>query len=114
MADEPGQRLVEVATAPRHYERPSSRELRSQTLHRLQIGLFGLSAMLLLVGLANIIMDRADLAEEKDDATQEVIAADAEPKNPVADSLADIGVAPPAEPVPGPRNTAEGKPAAAK
>ena len=47
-----------VAT-PQHYAHPSARELRAQAVHRLQIGISGLAAMLLLVGLANIIMDRA-------------------------------------------------------
>ena len=52
-----------VATPPQNV--PSlARVLRAQAVHRLQIGLFGLAAMLLLVGLANIIMDRARLADD--------------------------------------------------
>jgi len=48
---------------------------RAQSLQRLQIGLFGLAAMLLLVGLANIIMDRARMADDAD-AMAEVAGAD--------------------------------------
>jgi len=64
-------------------------------VHRLQVGLFGLCAMLLLVGLANIIMDRARLADE-DNPPIEVPPEIKVPK--VADPLADIGVVPAADP----------------
>jgi hypothetical protein len=101
MADQPIQRIVDPAQqAPQHYTPPSTRDLRSQSVHRLQVGLFGLSAMLLLVGLANIIMDRAMLSDGKDTATEEVIAVDAEPKKPASDPLADIGVQPVVEATP--------------
>ena len=101
MADQLPQRLVEPVTTAQHYERPSARELRSQSVHRLQVGLFGLCAMLLLVGLANVIMDRADLAEDGDAPTEEIIAADVQEKKPAADPLADIGVQPQVEAEPG-------------
>lgn len=93
-------RLVDPVAAPRHYSKPSARELRRQSVHRLQIGLFGLCSMLLLVGLANIIMDRAVLPEEKDAATEEIIAVDAKPQKSASDPLADIGVVPSANPAP--------------
>ncbi|MEP6869829.1 MAG: hypothetical protein ABJA20_15080, partial [Novosphingobium sp.] len=48
---------------PQHFIPPTTRELRAQAVHRLQIGLLGLAAMLLIVGLANIIMDRARQAD---------------------------------------------------
>jgi hypothetical protein len=100
MADQPIQRIVDPAQTAQHYTPPSARDLRSQSVHRLQVGLFGLSAMLLLVGLANIIMDRALLSEDKDAATEEVIAVDAAPKKPATDPLADIGVQPIVDPAP--------------
>lgn len=77
---------------PQHYMPPSVRQLRAQAVYRLQFGLLGLAAMLLLVGLANIIMDRAKLAESAmpGDAAG-VPTASASPKS---DPLADIGVIP--------------------
>lgn len=83
------------AQAPQHLASPSNRELRSQSVHRLQVGLFGLCAMLLLVGLANIIMDRARLAEELDPTSVETPAA---VDKGASDPLADIGVVPAADP----------------
>jgi hypothetical protein len=56
---------------PQHFVPPSARELRAQAVQRLQAGLFGLAAIVLLVGLANIINDRARLA----DTTAPVAAA---------------------------------------
>lgn len=91
--------VVEPLTTPQHFAEPSSRELRSQAMHRLQVGLFGLCAMLLIVGLASIIMERARLADEED-PIREVVAADAPEKKPASDPLADIGVMPAAEPSP--------------
>jgi hypothetical protein len=83
------------APAPQHYVAPSARDLRAQSVHRLQVGLFGLAAMLLLVGLANIIMDRARLV----DAAGSVVAGSARPtETPRSDPLADIGVVPAASP----------------
>ena len=78
---------------PQHFMPPSARELRAQAVHRLQIGLFGLAIMLLLVGLANIIMDRARQADG-------ALAADASETSRVGqattnnDPLADMGVIP--------------------
>jgi hypothetical protein len=87
-------------SSPQHFTPPTTRELRAQAVHRLQTGLFGLAAMLLLVGLANIIMDRARLAEAAMPAPAGVPTATAEPKS---DPLADIGVipSPDAKPAPG-------------
>lgn len=92
-------RLLEPVITPQHYVAPSPRELRAQSVHRLQVGLFGMCAMALLVGLANIIMDRAEKADV-DDPIEEVIAADEEPKQQATDPLADIGVVPAADPEP--------------
>lgn len=85
--------LVRPVAAPSHYAPPTPRELRAQAVHRLQIGLAGLAGMLLLVGLANIIMNRAQLS----DAVSGVPVA-AESKEAGSDPLADIGVAPAAVP----------------
>ena len=64
MAQKTQPNLVQPVATPQHYVPATARELRAQAVYRLQIGLFGLAAMLLLVGLANIIMDRARLAED--------------------------------------------------
>jgi hypothetical protein len=76
---------------PQHFQLPSARELRAQAVHRLQIGIFGLAAMLLLVGLANIIMDRAKQAEAGVSGAQTQV--EAQPKAN-SDPLADIGAVP--------------------
>lgn len=75
---------------------PPMRTRRAQAVHRLQIGLFGLAAMLLLVGLANIIMDRARLAEVEEGSVPAV--AMSEGAETARDPLADIGVVPAADP----------------
>ncbi|MFC0685154.1 hypothetical protein [Novosphingobium clariflavum] len=96
--------LIEPVATAQHFVPPSSRELRAQAVHRLQVGLFGLCAMLLIVGLANIIMDRARLVDAED-PIRDVVAVDAKPKRPVADPLADIGVIPSPEASPTPNAT---------
>lgn len=93
-------RIVEAITAPQHFTSPSASEMRAQSIYRLQVGLFGLCAMLLIVGLANIIMDRARMSEVKE-PVEEVVAADAAPKKLASEPLADIGVVPAADPTPG-------------
>ncbi|HKX79485.1 MAG TPA: hypothetical protein VJM34_13275 [Novosphingobium sp.] len=92
-------RIIEPVTIPQHYVPPTGRELRSQSVQRLQVGMFGLCAMLLLVALANVIMDRAKLSEAVDPMEQ-VIAADDAEKKQATDPLADIGVVPAAAPLP--------------
>lgn len=72
----------------------SPRELRAQGVHRLQVGMFGLAAMLLLVSLANVIMDRAkavDVAAAGSPAARASASASAAP---ASDPLVDMGVAP--------------------
>ncbi|WP_296680111.1 hypothetical protein [Novosphingobium sp.] len=81
--------------APQHYLPPSTRELRAHAVQRLQAGLFGLSAIVLIVGLANIIKDRARLNE---DAVRPVASASAVASPGANDPLADIGVVPSAMP----------------
>lgn len=80
-----------ITVAPTSHTPPSARDLRAQTVQRLQAGMLGLAAMLLLVGLANIIMDRARQADEATTASPSAAATEAAPKN---DPLADMGVVP--------------------
>lgn len=72
---------------------------REEAAQRLQVGLTGLAAMVLLVGLASIIQGRAAVSEET--AVPEA-APTTEPSEapPLRDPLADAGVVPdlPAEP----------------
>ncbi|MGQ7828494.1 hypothetical protein [Altererythrobacter sp. Z27] len=79
----------------------SSGGKRSQAVQRLQVGLSGLAAMILLVGLANIIQDRARVADEMAVPEAASTIAPAAPP-PLSDPLADAGVVPdlPAEPSP--------------
>jgi hypothetical protein len=75
---------------------PAQRE----TIHRLQVGLFGLGTMILLVGLANIIMNsvKDTQASAVPQAAPTVMVTDI--PEPAGDPLADAGVVPdlPAEP----------------
>lgn len=67
---------------------------RSQAMQRLQIGLFGLAAMILLVSLANIILTNAQQNEARVvPEAAPTVAADEEAA-PVRDPLADAGVVP--------------------
>ena len=87
--------LVPTPVNPLHFVPPTARELRGESVQRLQVGLFGLAMMLLLVGLANIIMDRARMADEAAGGMPQAAAsADAGLKT---DPLADIGVVPSAD-----------------
>jgi hypothetical protein len=89
---DPGQKAL-------HFVSPTARERRAQAIHRLQVGLFGLAGMLLLVGLANIIMDRARSGDAGPAAVSAAasdpaaVAASA-PAQSASDPLADIGVVP--------------------
>jgi hypothetical protein len=66
---------------------------RAQSIQRLQIGLSGLAAMALLVGLATIIMDRARQTDAS--AVPEAAATtQASAASTANDALADAGVAP--------------------
>lgn len=90
------QPLVAQVAAPQHFIPPTARELRGQAVQRLQVGLFGLAAMLLLVGLANIIMDRAKLSDEATPVAQPGVGPDS--AKAATDPLADIGIVPAADP----------------
>ncbi len=94
MASNPNSTLAPKVAEPQHYEPPSARELRAQAVQRLQVGLFGLAAMLLLVGLANIIIEQV----LKNTASAPAATSSAASSEGKSDPLADIGVMPAAEP----------------
>ncbi|MFA7587920.1 MAG: hypothetical protein WCY11_17290 [Novosphingobium sp.] len=96
MAQNPEPRLVELVTSPQHFTPPTARELRAQSVHRLQIGLLGLATMLLLVAMANVINDRVRLNEAEAGIAPAEVRAGSGPG--VTDPLADIGVVPAADP----------------
>lgn len=69
---------------------------RKERLQRLQIGLFGLGAMVLLVGLANIIMSSAqqNQATAVESELPPVVTRDVPPPPATRDPLVDAGVVP--------------------
>lgn len=79
----------EVILAP-----PPLAGTRTQRLQRLQVGIFGLGAMILMVGLANIVKTNAEhtdlqvVAESANEAEPATVA------EPASDPLADAGVVP--------------------
>jgi hypothetical protein len=99
MAETSSPTLYGSPRAPTRPAPPTARDLRMQSIQRLQVGVFGLCTMLMIVGLANIIMERAKLTSEPD-PIQEVVAVDSAPKKTATDPLADIGVVPSADPTP--------------
>jgi hypothetical protein len=68
---------------------------RAQAMQRLQIGLFGLASTVLMIGLAQIIMNQAREAEALvvPEAAPTVAPTQAAP-TPASDPLADAGVGP--------------------
>ena len=80
---------------------------RSESLHRLQVGLSGLAAIVLMLALANVIMDRANRTEAASvpDAAATVLPPPVHSQQ--NDPLADAGVVPdvPARPTPTPTST---------
>ena len=86
--------------------------MRAEAVQRIQIGAFGLATMLLLVGLASIVMDRARQAE-KSAVPEAAATVAAEPSlTPNGDPLADTGLVPdlPASEVPTAAPTATSAP----
>ena len=67
---------------------------RSQAMQRLQVGVFGLGAMLLLVGLANIIMHNARQNQAQTLSQASPSTAAQARGAAVSDPLADAGVVP--------------------
>ncbi|WP_298301689.1 hypothetical protein [uncultured Erythrobacter sp.] len=74
---------------------------KAEATQRLQIGLFGLGSMVLLIGLATIIGNQADITQE---SSVPEAAPTTEPTDvaPQRDPLADAGIVPdiPVEPEP--------------
>jgi len=99
MASQPGN--PDPRPGPQHFVPPTARQLRAEAIQRLQAGLFGLAAVVLLVGLANIINERA---RQGDPAAAAVAAPAAVGEG--GDPLADVGVVPAAAPEPAPANSA--------
>jgi hypothetical protein len=67
---------------------------RGQSIQRLQVGLFGLAAMVLLVALANIIRNNADQNEATVVPEAAPTMAAEREDGAVSDPLADAGVVP--------------------
>ena len=86
--------ITEVIAAP-------AADQRSQSIHRLQIGVAGLGAMVLLIGLAQAISDRAKLSEAETGPAAAATIAPAGPAVIQNDPLAEAGVVPdlPGDPV---------------
>lgn len=98
MASEPPRRVLDPLAAPQHYVPPGARELRAQAVQRLQAGLFGIASIILVVGLASIINERA---RQADAATQPRAAASTSPAAQTgSDPLAEVGVVPSTVPEP--------------
>ena len=89
--DSPAEAARLAALQPAH---PGPRELRAQAVHRLQIGLFGLAGMLLIVSLANVIMDRAKQVERTTGGTPAAVVSPSPSPSTANDPLVDMGVAP--------------------
>ena len=73
---------------------------RAQAMQRLQVGVFGLATMVLLIALAQIIMNQAREAEAFVVPEAASTVAPSATPTPASDPLADAGVGPdlPAEP----------------
>ena len=96
MATQPPHRVLQPLVSPQHYAPPSARELRAQAVQRLQSGLFGIAAIVLVVGLANIINDRARQADAS--ARPQTSTSSSASSSANSDPLADIGVVPSQQP----------------
>ena len=67
---------------------------RSHAMQRVQIGLAGLAAMALLIGLANIIISHAQRNQAQVVPEAAPTIAPEPVASPVSDPLADVGVVP--------------------
>jgi hypothetical protein len=87
-------------------------QARAEAVQRVQVGLFGIGAMVLLVGLASIIGSQADQAE--DAAVPEAApTTEPSPAPSQANPLADAGVVPDIAAEPSPAPSSSGQPAPA-
>lgn len=67
---------------------------RAEVIQRLQIGLFGLAAMVLIVALANVIMERAKQTEATAVPEAAATTAPVTATGSLSDPLVDAGVVP--------------------
>ena len=67
---------------------------RAEAIHRLQVGLLGLGAIVLMVGLANVVMERAKESEASTVPQSSATFAAQGTAAPNKDPLADAGVVP--------------------
>jgi len=67
---------------------------RAQAMQRLQVGVFGLATMVLLIGLAQIIMNQAREAEARVVPEAAPTVAPSRSAAAASDPLADAGVGP--------------------
>ncbi|MEM7666859.1 MAG: hypothetical protein AAF250_13460 [Pseudomonadota bacterium] len=74
---------------------------RAEAIQRLQVGLFGLFSMILVVGVANIVYNRAQQTEDQS-VPDAAPTTEPTPALPQSDPLADAGVVPdiPVDPEP--------------
>jgi hypothetical protein len=72
----------------------AQRRMRAEVIHRLQVGLSGLVAMLLLVSLANLITNRASQSEKTAVPDTATSAAATDDNGANKDPLVDAGVVP--------------------
>jgi hypothetical protein len=90
--------------------RPAAREeiaagitgTRAESIYRLQVGLSGLAAVLLMIALASVIMDRANRTEAASLPEAAATVAPTPVQTEQNDPLAEVGVMPdmPATPTP--------------
>ena len=73
---------------------PQQGEKRAEVIQRLQIGLFGLAALVLIVALANEIMERAKQTEATAVPEAAATTAPVTATGPLSDPLVDAGVVP--------------------
>jgi hypothetical protein len=81
-------------TSPRTSSDAPLAGTRSQAVQRLQVGLFGLAAMILLVGLASVIMTNARKNQAEVVRQEAPAASVAGADSSASDPLADAGVVP--------------------
>jgi hypothetical protein len=67
---------------------------RRESVQRLQVGFFGLTAMVLLVGLANVIMNSVQQSQATAVPEAAPTSVASEPPPQASDPLADAGVVP--------------------
>lgn len=85
-------------TPPANDKTAARKERRQDSLHRVQIGLTGIAGVILLVGLANIVIDKARM-DERTVPPPVVPTVSADNGNAVSprEPLAELGVTPSAD-----------------